>query len=173
LGCHRPSSCDAWRRAGAQRGGAPGAETGAEAVQASRPPSATARPDARAAQQLEPPGLALVRPQRVCAQRSEPRPYMPHALMARAASRHCLRSKWPGGAATVSGVAAGAGALKQGCERQARWAAGPGRGAVEAVYGRSATLDGEAVVVFVRALCAVSQEELDEPGAPRRALTLP
>jgi len=76
-------------------------------------------------------------------------------------------------ARTVSGMAAGAGALTQGLERQARWAAGPGRGAVEAVYGRSATLDGEAVVVFVRALCAVSQEELDEPGAPRRVLTLP
>lgn len=34
------------------------------------------------------------------------------------------------------------------------------------VYTRSATLDGDAVVVFVRALCAVSREELDAP-APR------
>lgn len=50
---------------------------------------------------------------------------------------------------------------------QARWAAGPGRVGVERVYTRSAGLDGEAVVVFMRALCAVSQEELDAPGGPR------
>ena len=47
------------------------------------------------------------------------------------------------------------------------WAGGPGQGAVEAIYARSAALGGEAVVVFTRALCAVSQEELDAPGAPR------
>ena len=53
----------------------------------------------------------------------------------------------------------------------ARWAGGPGQGAVEAVYARSAALGGEAVVVVTRALCAVSQEELDAPGAPRRGPT--
>ena len=50
------------------------------------------------------------------------------------------------------------------------WAEGSGREAVEKVYARSASLNGDAVVIFVRALCAVSQEELVpvRPGeAPR------
>ena len=41
---------------------------------------------------------------------------------------------------------------------------------MEKVFARSASLDGDAVVIFVRALCAVSQEELVpvRPGeAPR------
>jgi hypothetical protein len=51
---------------------------------------------------------------------------------------------------------------------------------LERPYARSATLDGDAVVVFMRALCAVSQEELESgssvttaaaaapsPGSPR------
>jgi Sec7-like guanine-nucleotide exchange factor len=37
---------------------------------------------------------------------------------------------------------------------------------VERVYTRSASLDGEAVLVFMRALCAVCNEELDA-GHPR------
>ncbi|GLI68912.1 hypothetical protein VaNZ11_013463 [Volvox africanus] len=41
------------------------------------------------------------------------------------------------------------------------WAVTDGRQVIEQVYTRSASLDGEAVVVFVRALCAVSREELD------------
>ncbi|GIL72819.1 hypothetical protein Vretifemale_3119, partial [Volvox reticuliferus] len=41
------------------------------------------------------------------------------------------------------------------------WAVTDGRQVIEQVYTRSANLDGEAVVVFVRALCAVSREELD------------
>ncbi|KAK9804748.1 hypothetical protein WJX72_003264 [[Myrmecia] bisecta] len=40
------------------------------------------------------------------------------------------------------------------------WAEGPGSAAIEEVYARSATLNGDAVVIFMRALCAVSQEEL-------------
>jgi hypothetical protein len=53
---------------------------------------------------------------------------------------------------------------------------------LERPYARSATLDGDAVVVFMRALCAVSQEELESgssvttaaaaaqsPGSPRSA----
>ena len=50
------------------------------------------------------------------------------------------------------------------------WAEGTGRKAVEQVFARSASLNGDAVVIFVRALCAVSQEELVpvRPGeAPR------
>ena len=50
------------------------------------------------------------------------------------------------------------------------WAAGPGRAAVEAVFARSARLNGDSVVVFMRSLAAISQEELvpvvltDRPG---------
>jgi Sec7-like guanine-nucleotide exchange factor len=36
---------------------------------------------------------------------------------------------------------------------------------IERAYSRSTGLDGEAVVVFMRALCAVSQEELEGLGA--------
>ena len=43
---------------------------------------------------------------------------------------------------------------------QANWAEGPGRGAIEKVYMSSSKLSGDAVVIFMRALCAVSQEEL-------------
>lgn len=43
---------------------------------------------------------------------------------------------------------------------QANWAEGPGRDGIEKVYMSSGSLDGDAVVIFVRALCAVSQEEL-------------
>ncbi len=53
------------------------------------------------------------------------------------------------------------------------WAEGPaGREAVEKVYERSGSLNGDAVVIFARALAAVSQEELVpvRPGeAPRCA----
>ena len=40
---------------------------------------------------------------------------------------------------------------------QVMWAEGEGREAIKALYMRSAGLNGDAVVVFVRALCAVSQ----------------
>ena len=40
---------------------------------------------------------------------------------------------------------------------QVLWAEGAGRDAIKALYMRSAGLNGDAVVVFVRALCAVSQ----------------
>jgi brefeldin A-inhibited guanine nucleotide-exchange protein len=50
----------------------------------------------------------------------------------------------------------------------AAWAASAdGQAAIGRVYSRSAGLDGDAVVVFMRALCAVSQEELEAPGGPR------
>lgn len=48
---------------------------------------------------------------------------------------------------------------------QAAWAVGPGAGAIDQVYACSGSLNGEAVLVFVRALCAVSQEELN-PSHP-------
>ncbi|KAK9788000.1 hypothetical protein WJX73_004027 [Symbiochloris irregularis] len=50
------------------------------------------------------------------------------------------------------------------------WAEGPGADAIQKVYARSGELNGDAVVVFVRALCAVSQEELspaDHEERPR------
>lgn len=47
----------------------------------------------------------------------------------------------------------------------AAWAVGPGAGAIDQVYACSGSLNGEAVLVFVRALCAVSQEELN-PSHP-------
>ncbi|KAL3134912.1 hypothetical protein ABBQ32_007876 [Trebouxia sp. C0010 RCD-2024] len=47
----------------------------------------------------------------------------------------------------------------------AAWAVGPGAGAIDQVYACSSSLNGEAVLVFVRALCAVSQEELN-PSQP-------
>ncbi len=52
-----------------------------------------------------------------------------------------------------------------------QWAEGEGLASVERVFSHSAALDGDAVVVFMRALCAVSQEELDPPqgGSPRCA----
>ena len=48
---------------------------------------------------------------------------------------------------------------------QAAWAVGPGADAIDQVYACSSSLNGEAVLVFVRALCAVSQEELN-PSQP-------
>ena len=58
---------------------------------------------------------------------------------------------------------------------QANWAEGPGREGLEKVYMSSRSLDGDAVVIFVRALCAVSQEELlpanpDEPARYARLI---
>ena len=44
------------------------------------------------------------------------------------------------------------------------WAEGEGREAIKALYMRSAGLNGDAVVVFVRALCAVSQ--VSNPARP-------
>ena len=53
---------------------------------------------------------------------------------------------------------------------QANWAEGPGREGIEKVYMSSRSLDGDAVVIFMRALCAVSQEELmpANPEEPAR-----
>ena len=53
---------------------------------------------------------------------------------------------------------------------QVNWSENEGRDAIEQVYSRSADLSGDAVVVFVRALCAVSQEELApaDPDQPAR-----
>mmetsp|Transcript_13201 Transcript_13201/g.37209 ORF Transcript_13201/g.37209 Transcript_13201/m.37209 type:complete len:2067 (+) Transcript_13201:204-6404(+) len=45
---------------------------------------------------------------------------------------------------------------------QIAWAEGEGSAEVERVFAGSAKMDGESVVVFVRAMCAVSQEELDD-----------
>ena len=52
----------------------------------------------------------------------------------------------------------------------ANWAEGPGREGIEKVYMSSRSLDGDAVVIFMRALCAVSQEELmpANPEEPAR-----
>lgn len=44
------------------------------------------------------------------------------------------------------------------------WAEGEGSSEVERVFAGSAKMDGESVVVFFRAMCAVSQEELEESG---------
>lgn len=57
---------------------------------------------------------------------------------------------------------------------QVMWAEGPGAEAIRSIYARSAQLNGDAVVVFVRALCAVSQEELSpaDPAEPPRAHSL-
>ena len=46
---------------------------------------------------------------------------------------------------------------------------GPGASAIDQVYACSGSLNGEAVLVFVRALCAVSQEELN----PAQATDIP
>ncbi len=58
---------------------------------------------------------------------------------------------------------------------QANWAEGPGRDGIEKVYMSSRKLDGDAVVIFMRALCAVSQEELmpANPEEPARYARLP
>ena len=58
------------------------------------------------------------------------------------------------------------------CRMQISWAQGSGAEHIEKVYARSGTLNGEAVVIFVRALCAVSQEELTprQPEDPPRWL---
>ena len=44
-----------------------------------------------------------------------------------------------------------------------------GFAAVEKVYSRSSSLNGDAVVIFMRALCAISQEEL-VPALPGEAV---
>lgn len=49
------------------------------------------------------------------------------------------------------------------------WSEDEGREAIEQVYVRSSYLNGDAVVVFVRALCAVSQEELVPADAEQPA----
>ncbi|KAL0043362.1 hypothetical protein WJX79_002614 [Trebouxia sp. C0005] len=51
----------------------------------------------------------------------------------------------------------------------AAWAVGPGASAIDQVYACSGSLNGQAVLVFVRALCAVSQEELN----PAQATDIP
>ena len=55
---------------------------------------------------------------------------------------------------------------------QISWAQGSGAEHIEKVYARSGTLNGEAVVIFVRALCAISQEELTprQPEDPPRCI---
>ena len=60
---------------------------------------------------------------------------------------------------------------------QANWAEGPGRDGIEKVYMSSSSLSGDAVIIFMRALCAVSQEELmpanpDEPARWAKRLLL-
>ena len=49
------------------------------------------------------------------------------------------------------------------------WANGEGAGKIDHVFVSSRSLDGEAVVVFARALCTVSKEELhpEDGSAPR------
>ncbi|KAK9904753.1 hypothetical protein WJX75_001787 [Coccomyxa subellipsoidea] len=56
----------------------------------------------------------------------------------------------------------------------ADWADGPGRSDIERLYMCSSVLNGDAVVIFMRALCAVSQEELmpASPEEPARTYTL-
>ena len=53
---------------------------------------------------------------------------------------------------------------------QANWAEGQGREGIEKVYMSSRSLSGDAIVIFMRALCAVSQEELlpANPEEPAR-----
>lgn len=46
------------------------------------------------------------------------------------------------------------------------WAVTAGAGPIDAIFGNSASLDGDAVLTFARALCAVSQEELDSFATP-------
>lgn len=50
------------------------------------------------------------------------------------------------------------------------WSEEEGREAIERVFSSSSSLNGDAVVIFVRALCAVSQEELvpADPEQPAR-----
>ena len=51
------------------------------------------------------------------------------------------------------------------------WAEADGKQDIEQVFARSADLNGDAVIVFVRALCAISQEELvpEDPADPPRS----
>ena len=44
------------------------------------------------------------------------------------------------------------------------WAEGEGSADIERIFAGSAKMDGESVVVFFRAMCAVSQEELEDGG---------
>ena len=53
---------------------------------------------------------------------------------------------------------------------QVNWAENGGKQAIEQVFARSADLNGDAVIIFIRALCAISQEELvpeDAADPPR------
>lgn len=54
------------------------------------------------------------------------------------------------------------------------WAETVGAGLIDRTFAHSARLDGDAVLTFMRALCAASQEELDPgvPGAPPRVYLL-
>ncbi len=58
---------------------------------------------------------------------------------------------------------------------QVMWSESEGQEAVERVFTGSADLNGDAVVVFMRAVCAVSQEELipDDPSQPARCAAMP
>ena len=55
----------------------------------------------------------------------------------------------------------GDGALRMKCLMQVNWAQGAeGQRQLQQIFTNSAALNGDAVVVFIRAVCAVSQEEL-------------
>jgi hypothetical protein len=123
---------------------------------------------AQAQQQAQPPQLQL-----------QPH-HQQHQQQARGAlSPSSPPPQWePGARDSLDGGAGGAGALATPTPAPelrtepgvglAAWALSPeGRAMVSRVYRRSASLDGEAVVVFMRALCAVSQEELESGSAPR------
>lgn len=51
------------------------------------------------------------------------------------------------------------------------WAEKEGKAEIQKVFTRSADLNGDAVIIFVRALCAISQEELvpENPSDPPRS----
>ena len=91
-------------------------------------------------------------------------PYMGRGY--RGASVDDMGSPWEGGRDSLDGsrrqlvVRDGPGAVL------VTWAETEGGALmIERAYSRSTGLDGEAVVIFMRALCAVSQEELDGLGA--------
>jgi hypothetical protein len=81
-----------------------------------------------------------------------------------------------GGAATVVTLGRGGDGARRGplSVREAPgmgaalWAETAGAAAIDRVFAASASLDGDSVLTFVRALCAAGQEELD-PGAPGAA----
>lgn len=53
------------------------------------------------------------------------------------------------------------------------WSENEGREAIEQVYSCSSSLNGDAVIIFVRALCAVSQEELVPANLEQPARCVP